>query len=121
MKTLLTIIGNQKALEMLKKPFMTPLQNLVDMMLRPEVFSPITIKKIFPYNNRIRLDNEETKCQYLALQKIFSSPDLSVVQGPPGSGKTTLIVELIKQCVSQGLRVLMCIQLMLQWIISLND
>ena len=57
----------------------------------------------------------------LGIAKNIFIPDLSVVQGPPGSGKTTLIVELIKQCVSEDSAFLCVLQLMLQWIISLND
>ena len=98
----------QAALDLLKQPYLTPLQNLVDMMLRPEVFSPLITKKVISFDSRIRHDKTETKNQYKALEKTCSSEDLTVIQGPPGSGKTTLIVELVKQAVSRGERVLMC-------------
>ena len=98
----------QNALDMLRQPYLTPLQNLVDMMLRPEVFSPLVSKKVVPYDERIKENNIETKNQYQALEKINSSEDLTIIQGPPGSGKTTLIVELVKQAVSRRERVLMC-------------
>ncbi|KKN42096.1 hypothetical protein LCGC14_0716730 [marine sediment metagenome] len=98
----------QTALDLLKQPYLSPLQNLVDMMLRPEVFSPLITKKVIPFDSRIRSDKTETKNQYKALEKICSSEDLTIIQGPPGSGKTTLIVELVKQAVSRGERVLMC-------------
>lgn len=98
----------QTALDLLKQPYLSPLQNLVDMMLRPEVFSPLITKKVIPFDSRIRSDKKETKNQYKALEKICASEDLTIIQGPPGSGKTTLIVELVKQAVSRGERVLMC-------------
>ena len=38
----------------------------------------------------------------------LSTPDYAILQGPPGSGKTTAIIELIAQCAKQGKRVLLC-------------
>ena len=37
-----------------------------------------------------------------------SATDYAILQGPPGSGKTTAIIELIAQCAKQGKRVLLC-------------
>lgn len=36
------------------------------------------------------------------------TPDFALLEGPPGSGKTTAICELIAQLVGEGLRVLLC-------------
>ncbi|MGQ4876003.1 MAG: AAA domain-containing protein, partial [Promethearchaeia archaeon] len=98
----------QNALDLLRQPYLTPLQNLVDMMLRPEVFTELIPKSVIPFDSRIDPNNSETYSQYKALEKMCSSEDLMIIQGPPGSGKTTLIVELIKQAVNKGERVLMC-------------
>ncbi len=38
----------------------------------------------------------------------LASPDLTLLDGPPGSGKTTAICELIRQCLDRGERVLLC-------------
>jgi hypothetical protein len=38
----------------------------------------------------------------------LATPDYAILQGPPGSGKTTAIIELIAQCAKQGKRVLLC-------------
>lgn len=38
----------------------------------------------------------------------LSSPDFAVLEGPPGSGKTTVICELVMQLVERGKRVLLC-------------
>lgn len=38
----------------------------------------------------------------------LSTPDYAILQGPPGSGKTTAIIELIAQCAKKNLRVLLC-------------
>lgn len=40
--------------------------------------------------------------------KALGSPDLMMLEGPPGSGKTTAICELIRQLVADGKRVLLC-------------
>lgn len=41
------------------------------------------------------------------VQKALSTPDFAVLIGPPGSGKTTTLLELVVQLVSQGKKVLM--------------
>ncbi len=42
------------------------------------------------------------------VEKALNSPDFSLLEGPPGSGKTTTIIELIIQFAMQGKRVLLC-------------
>ncbi|KAI5962951.1 dna2 [Candida pseudojiufengensis] len=45
-------------------------------------------------------------CQSNAIKKVFSADDYALILGMPGTGKTTLIVEIIKAIVSQGQTVL---------------
>lgn len=40
--------------------------------------------------------------------KALGSPDFAFLEGPPGSGKTTAICELVQQLVERGERVLLC-------------
>ena len=40
--------------------------------------------------------------------KNIGTPDVAILNGPPGSGKTTAICELILQLISKGQRVLLC-------------
>jgi len=40
--------------------------------------------------------------------KALGSPDFAFLEGPPGSGKTTAICELVQQLVAEGKRVLLC-------------
>lgn len=42
------------------------------------------------------------------VQKALATPDFAIMEGPPGSGKTTVILELICQLTKQGKRVLLC-------------
>jgi hypothetical protein len=42
------------------------------------------------------------------VEKALGTPDLAFLEGPPGSGKTTAICELVLQLASRGQRVLLC-------------
>jgi hypothetical protein len=42
------------------------------------------------------------------VHKALASPDFAFLEGPPGSGKTTAICEIVQQLVEKGERVLLC-------------
>lgn len=42
------------------------------------------------------------------VRKALSTPDFAFLEGPPGSGKTTAICEIISQLIDQGKRILLC-------------
>ena len=54
------------------------------------------------------LSRSGTPEQRAFVSKALGSPDFAFLEGPPGSGKTTAICEIIQQLVEQGQRVLLC-------------
>jgi superfamily I DNA and/or RNA helicase len=54
------------------------------------------------------LDPALNHSQRQAVGFALSAEDVAVLHGPPGSGKTTTVVELIRRAVRQGQRVLVC-------------
>jgi AAA domain len=54
------------------------------------------------------LSRSGTDEQRSFVQKALGSPDFAFLEGPPGSGKTTAICEIVQQLVEKGERVLLC-------------
>jgi len=55
-----------------------------------------------------RLDSSLNEPQFEAVRFARSAQDLALVHGPPGTGKTTVVVEIIRQAVRLGEKVLVC-------------
>ncbi|WP_062399187.1 AAA domain-containing protein [Methanogenium cariaci] len=54
------------------------------------------------------LQREGTKQQQDFVIKALNTPDVAILEGPPGSGKTTAISELICQLLKDNKRILLC-------------
>ncbi|XP_026562472.1 DNA-binding protein SMUBP-2 [Pseudonaja textilis] len=80
-----------------------PASDLIDVLLcssEPSAASDTKLLKF--YNESLDASQKEAVCFSLA-QK-----ELAIIHGPPGTGKTTTVVEIILQAVEQGLKVLCC-------------
>jgi superfamily I DNA and/or RNA helicase len=78
------------------------LAELRDVLLarRPASFQPEQVEP--------PLDAGLNESQRAAVQFALSSSDVALIHGPPGTGKTTTVVELIRREVRRGHRVLVC-------------
>lgn len=93
----------KKALLTLKKYHSGPASSLIDVLLGGSAPSPATeISPLTFYNTT--LDSSQKEAVSFAL----AQKELAIIHGPPGTGKTTTVVEIILQAVKQGLKVLCC-------------
>ena len=51
-----------------------------------------------------RYDGYEEQSEFV--HRAMATPDLAILEGPPGSGKTATLIELLIQCITQGLKVM---------------
>lgn len=59
-------------------------------------------KKAYFPNEKLNLSQQE------AVKKVWQAQDIAIIHGPPGTGKTTTLVQAIKQCLDEESQVLVC-------------
>ncbi|VDI49271.1 ATP-dependent RNA/DNA helicase IGHMBP2, partial [Mytilus galloprovincialis] len=67
-----------------------------------ELSLPLESKEIYYINSNLDESQKE------AVRFALGQPEIAVVHGPPGTGKTTTIIEIIIQAVKQGKKILAC-------------
>ncbi len=89
------------------------------------VSSQRNLLKLFEPRNTVRWENENTDAEISSwfvlqhntpgseeqrafIKKALKTKDFCILEGPPGSGKTTVILELICQLISSGKKILLC-------------
>lgn len=89
--------------------YQRPLLSLAASKRNGDPLAPFKPEKLFlDYKVLTDGSREGTAEQRDFVQKAMQTPDFMILQGPPGSGKTTAILELIYQLCKQGKRVLLC-------------
>jgi superfamily I DNA and/or RNA helicase len=61
-----------------------------------------------PPDDLVPLDPSLNESQREAVRFALAAKDVAIIHGPPGTGKTTTVVELIRQAVRRGEKVLAC-------------
>ncbi|XP_026901435.1 DNA-binding protein SMUBP-2 isoform X3 [Acinonyx jubatus] len=93
----------KKALITLKKYHSGPASSLIEVVFGGSSPSPASETQPPPFCNT-SLDASQKEAVSFAL----SQKELAIIHGPPGTGKTTTVVEIILQAVRRGLKVLCC-------------
>ncbi|ETI20183.1 hypothetical protein G647_08217 [Cladophialophora carrionii CBS 160.54] len=80
----------------------TSLQRVLLGLSSPGTTDPAQFKEISFFDGTLNPSQQE------AIRFALSSPELALIHGPPGTGKTYTLIELILQFLKQGQRVLVC-------------
>ena len=100
----------KRALKQLSEAPLPHHQGLIRLCEDPQHARWPSVKPHNPVQWRALTDETRsgTTEQRAFVAKALGSPDFAFLEGPPGSGKTTAICEIVQQLVEQGKRVLLC-------------
>ncbi|NXP15018.1 SMBP2 protein, partial [Thinocorus orbignyianus] len=93
----------KRALTALKQYRGGPASSLIDVLFFSSAPTALTGTRPLKFYNE-SLDESQREAVSFAL----AQRELAIIHGPPGTGKTTTVVEIILQAVQQGLKVLCC-------------
>ncbi|KAM4618002.1 DNA-binding protein SMUBP-2 isoform 1-T2 [Discoglossus pictus] len=93
----------KKALTALGQYHSGPASSLIDVLFFSSEPSSTSQSRPLEFHNP-SLDDSQKEAVAFSL----SQREISIIHGPPGTGKTTTIVEIILQAVKQGLKILCC-------------
>ncbi|MCY3414666.1 MAG: AAA family ATPase [Candidatus Heimdallarchaeota archaeon] len=96
------------AIKNLKNRGLNPHAKLADVVIRPWGLPEVSTFPRSYFNPGISHDNKESKPQAHAVDIALANQDVTLIHGPPGTGKTTVIVEIIRHVIAEGGRVIMC-------------
>jgi hypothetical protein len=80
--------------------------------LKDLIIHPSSVGEPVPVDDVIYFQTELDEAKRHAVRLCLGAPSLSVIEGPPGTGKTTFIAELVLQCIARNpkSRILLCSQ-----------
>ncbi len=81
---------------------LAPLRVLLGLSDADGLAGPAAVAVPQPAGTDRRLDEYQSEC----IRKALTTPHFSVIKGPPGSGKTTVITSVIRRALARGERVL---------------
>jgi hypothetical protein len=98
--------------EAIEKLAMHPKKNMLPLFNLLQTWEYTTwkeVKPIKPEKYFVLTDNTKNGCdeQRKFVEIAMGTPDIAILEGPPGSGKTTTLLELISQEIIRGKRILM--------------